>query len=213
MEVVNQKNSKTFASRFGYLMIAAGAAIGLGNIWKFPYLAYRGGGGLFLVIYLIIVFLLGKPMVEIETSIGRRGGSDTVTSFERINKKWGFVGWIANACTLMINFYYVVIGGWCLKYAVQFILSGDFGDNPSTFFTNFISNPWEPILWTAGLLAFVMVMLLFGINKYVEKNHKIYYASFGYFTNCLRHLRLCFPTKCSRGAQILFFTKLWKFHI
>ena len=162
-------NKKTFASRFGYLMVAAGAAIGLGNIWKFPYLAYRGGGGLFLVVYLIIVFLLGKPMVEVETSIGRRGRSDTVTSFEKIHKKWGFVGWIANACTLLINFYYVVVGGWCLKYAAHFAFSGDFGDNSSTFFTNFISNPWEPLLWAGSLLIVVMVLLLFGINKYVEK--------------------------------------------
>lgn len=168
-EVQQQEKKKTFGSRFGYLMIAAGAAIGLGNIWKFPYLAYRGGGGLFLVIYLVIVFLLGKPMVEVETSIGRRGGSDTVTSFEKINKKWGFVGWIANACTLLIDFYYVVVGGWCLKYAAQFVFSGDFGENQSEFFTNFISNPWEPLLWAGGLLILVMVLLLFGINKYVEK--------------------------------------------
>ena len=154
-------------------MVAAGAAIGLGNVWKFPYLAYRGGGGLYLVIYLIIVLLLGKSMVEVETAIGRRGGADTVTNYEVINPRWGFVGWIANACTLMINFFYVVVGGWCLKYAFHFIVSGDFGENSSLFFTSFTSSTWEPLLWTIGLLIFVLAMLLFGINRFVEKISKV----------------------------------------
>lgn len=167
------KKNKNFASRFGYLMVAAGASIGLGNIWKFPYLAYRGGGGLFLVLYLIIVLIMGKPMVEMETAIGRNGKSDTVSVFEKINKKWGFVGWIANACTLMIDFFYVVVGGWCLKYAFQFIFVGDFGEHPGEFFNSFITSPVEPLIWTLVLLVFVLVMLLFGINKYVEKFSKI----------------------------------------
>ena len=89
-------------ARFGYIMVAAGAAIGLGNIWKFPYLAYQGGGGIFLIVYIIIIALMAHPMVEMETAIGRHTGSDTVTCFQRINKKWGFVGWIANICTLLI---------------------------------------------------------------------------------------------------------------
>ena len=169
---MEDKKTKTFGSRFGYLMVAAGAAIGLGNIWKFPYLAYRGGGGLFIVIYLAIILVMAKPMVEMETAIGRNGGSDTVTVYENINKKWGFVGWIANACTLMINFFYVVVGGWCLKYAFQFIFSGNFGTNSSEYFSEFISRPVEPLLWTVCLLAFVLVMLLFGIHKYVEKVSK-----------------------------------------
>ena len=76
-------------SRFGYIMVAAGAAIGLGNIWKFPYLAYRGGG-IFLITYIIIIILMAHPMVEMETAIGRFGKSDTVTVYEKINKKWGF---------------------------------------------------------------------------------------------------------------------------
>ena len=166
------KNNKIFGSRFGYLMVAAGAAIGLGNVWKFPYLTYRGGGGLFLIVYIAIVLLLGKPMVEVETAIGRNGQSDTVTSYEKVNKKWGFVGWIANACTLMINFYYVVVGGWCLKYAAQFMFVGNFGDSPTQFFNDFITNPWEPLLWTIGLLLVVMFLLFFGINKWVEKISK-----------------------------------------
>ena len=89
----NGNQSREWSSRFGYIMVAAGAAIGLGNIWKFPYLAYQGGGGVFLVVYILIVAVMAHPMVEMETAIGRHSASDTVTCFERINKKWGFVGW------------------------------------------------------------------------------------------------------------------------
>lgn len=162
-----------WGSRFGYLMVAAGASIGLGNVWKFPYLAYRGGGAVFLFVYVIINLILAKPMIEAETAIGRYGQADTVSVFEKINKKWGFVGWIANVCTLMINFYYVVVGGWVLRYAVQFIFSGNFGADANDFYQNFISDPVQPVVWALVLLVFVTVMLLFGITEYIEKVSKV----------------------------------------
>lgn len=161
-----------WGTRFGYLMVAAGASIGLGNIWKFPYLAYRGGGAIFLVIYIAIDLLLAKTMVEVETAIGRFGRGDTVSVFEKINRKWGFIGWIANICTLMINFYYVVVGGWVLRYTFQFIVIGNFGENANTFYHSFISDPVQPLIWTMLLLAFVTIMLIFGITRYVEKISK-----------------------------------------
>ena len=165
--------SAQWNSRFGYIMVAAGAAIGLGNIWKFPYLAYRGGGGIFLLVYIIIIAIMAHPMVEMETAIGRHSKSDTVTAFEKINKKWGFVGWIANLCTMMINMYYVVVGGWVLKYAVQYIISGDFGTNSGDYFTKFTQSPVEPIVWSFILLAFVSALLVFGITNIVEKVTKV----------------------------------------
>lgn len=167
-----QSNVGQWGSRFGYLMVAAGASIGLGNMWKFPYLAYRGGGGVFLVVYILVVLVLAKPMVEMETAIGRHSAADTVTAFEVIHPKWGFVGWIGNLCTLLINFYYVVVGGWVLRYAVQFIFVGDFGENPSVFFQSFTTDPVQPVLWALLLLAFISVMLVFGITNTVEKLSK-----------------------------------------
>lgn len=161
-----------WGSRFGYLMVAAGASIGLGNIWKFPYLAYRGGGGVFLVVYLFVVFVLAKPMVEMETAIGRHSAADTVTAFEKIHPKWGFVGWMGNLCTLMINMYYVVVGGWVLRYMCQFIFVGDFGGDPAAFFKDFTTNPVQSVLWAVILLAFVAFMMLFGITNLVEKMAK-----------------------------------------
>lgn len=169
----NGNQSREWSSRFGYIMVAAGAAIGLGNIWKFPYLAYQGGGGVFLVVYILIVAVMAHPMVEMETAIGRHSASDTVTCFERINKKWGFVGWLANICTLLINMYYVVVGGWVLKYAFQYIISGDFGSDKQAYFTDFTTSTVEPIIWAMILLVFVSVLLLFGITNLVEKVTKI----------------------------------------
>lgn len=170
----NQGNGTAqWNSRFGYIMVAAGAAIGLGNIWKFPYLAYRGGGGIFLIVYIIIIAIMAHPMVEMETAIGRHSKSDTVTAFEKINKKWGFVGWMANLCTLMINMYYVVVGGWVLKYAFTYIVSGDFGEDKGAFFTDFTGSTVEPLVWTVLLLAFVSILLLFGITNIVEKVTKV----------------------------------------
>lgn len=164
-----------WGSRFGYLMVAAGASIGLGNIWKFPYLAYRGGGGIFLVVYIIVILLLAKPVVEIETAIGRHGQSDAVTSFALVggSKKWGIVGWIGNLATIMICAYYFVVGGWVVKYAAHFIVSGDFGEDPWMFFNNFVSDPVKPLIWSMGLLLFTLVFLLFGITNIVEKMAKV----------------------------------------
>lgn len=166
-------NTSVWSSRFGYLMVAAGAAIGLGNVWKFPYLAYRGGGGIFILVYMVIVLFLAEPMVNMETAIGRHGKADTVTVFEKINKKWGFIGWMANICTIMINFFYVVVGGWVLRYALQFIFSGDFGEKPNEFFQSFISDPIQPLIFSFIVLIIVVVLLLFGITNYVEKISKV----------------------------------------
>lgn len=173
MSTTTNQGTQQWNSRFGYLMVAAGASIGLGNIWKFPYLAYQGGGGIFLIVYIVIIALMAHPMVEMETAIGRHSTSDTVTCFENIDKKWGFVGWIAVICTLMINMYYVVIGGWVLKYAAQYIISGDFGSDKEAFFTNFTSSAVEPVIWALILLVFTSVMLLFGITNVVEKLSKV----------------------------------------
>ncbi len=162
-----------WGSRFGYIMVAAGAAVGLGNIWKFPYLAYESGGGAFIITFIVIAALVAYPMVKIETAIGRRGGGDTVSCFEAINPKWGFVGWIANLCTVLINMFYVVVGGWVLKYAVQYIISGDFGDDTVVYFEGFTGSTFEPIIWTFILMAFVSILLLFGITNIAERVVKI----------------------------------------
>ena len=185
----NQGNGTAqWNSRFGYIMVAAGAAIGLGNIWKFPYLAYRGGGGIFLIVYIIIIAIMAHPMVEMETAIGRHSKSDTVTAFEKINKNWGFVGWMANLCTLMINMYYVVVGGWVLKYAFTYIVSGDFGEDKGAFFTDFTGSTVEPIVWTVFIAGLRINSFVIRYYEYSRKSYESYDAFVVCILDCMWYM-------------------------
>ena len=141
----DHKEAKSF-SRFGYIMVAAGAAIGLGNIWKFPYLAYGDGGGAFVLIYIVICILLGHPIVQAEQAVGRRGRASAAASYGVIYPKWRFVGVINIVCTFLIDIYYLVVSGWVLKYFVTYVVSGDFGKDKQAYFDNYISSTTQPLI-------------------------------------------------------------------
>lgn len=162
-----------FGSRFGYIMVAAGAAIGLGNIWKFPYLAYGGGGGAFVVVYIVLCFLLGHPIVEMESAIGRYARTNAIDAYGVINKRWKFAGVVNVICTVMIDMYYIIVSGYVLKYAVDFIVGSEFGPDSATYYTNFISEPVEPLIYAGILMIIVVVLLSFGITELVEKVTKV----------------------------------------
>lgn len=166
-----QKNG--FNSRFGYIMVAAGAAIGLGNIWKFPYLAYNGGGGAFVVVYIILCIVLGHPVVEMETAIGRYAKTNPIDAFGVIQTKWKIIGKINVLCTLLIDMYYVIVSGYVLKYAVMFLTGRDFGSNNAVFYQKFISNPLEPLIYAAILMLLTLILLSYGITELVEKISKV----------------------------------------
>lgn len=168
----SNKSSGTF-SRFGYIMVAAGAAVGLGNIWKFPYLAYGGGGGAFVIVYILICILLGHPIVQAEQAIGRHGRASAASSYGVINPKWRFVGVINIICTYFIDIYYLVVSGWVLKYAVTYIVSADFGADKQAFFDNYISKPIEPLIYSAVLIAVIAFLNYFGITNIVERVTKV----------------------------------------
>lgn len=165
--------SKNFGSRFGYIMVAAGAAIGLGNIWKFPYLAYGGGGGAFIFVYIILCFILGHPVVEMESAIGRRGKTNAIDAYKVGNSKWGFAGFVNVACTVLIDMYYIIVSGYVLKYAVTYLTGGNFGEDKALFYNNFISDPIEPLIYAGILMIIVVILLSFGITELVEKITKV----------------------------------------
>ncbi len=167
------EKSKNFNSRFGYIMVAAGAAIGLGNIWKFPYLAYGGGGGAFIIVYLILCFVLGHPVVEMESAIGRRGRTNAIDAYGVINKKWKFAGVVNVLCTFMIDMYYIIVSGYVLKYAVAFLTGANFGEDKASYYQNFISDPFEPLLYAGALMIIIVILLSFGITELVEKVTKV----------------------------------------
>lgn len=168
-----KKSGNNFGSRFGYIMVAAGAAIGLGNIWKFPYVAYGDGGGTFLIIYIIIAVLMGQPGVLIETAIGRKSRANAVDAYGNINKRWSFIGVINIVCTTMIDFYYMIVSGYVVKYAIAYIGGGNFGADKAAYYDAFISDPVEPLLYGFGVIALTCVILGFGITDKVEKICKV----------------------------------------
>ena len=169
----NKKAASNFNSRFGYIMVAAGAAIGLGNIWKFPYLAYGGGGGAFIVIYIVMCIVLGHPVVEMESAIGRYARTNGIDAYGVVNKKWKFAGAINILCTILIDMYYIIVSGYVLKYAIAYLLGGNFGADKEAYYMDFISNPVEPLIY-AGILMIITVLLLAGgITELVEKVTKV----------------------------------------
>lgn len=169
----NKKEKASFGSRFGYIMVAAGAAIGLGNIWKFPYLAYGGGGGAFVVVYIILCVVLGHPVVEMESAIGRYAKTNAIDAYGVINPKWKFAGAVNVICTLLIDMYYIIVSGYVLKYAIDFLVGSDFGPDSLTYYTEFISDPIEPIIYASILMLVTVVLLSFGITELVEEVTKV----------------------------------------
>lgn len=168
-----KKKAASFGSRFGYIMVAAGAAIGLGNIWKFPYLAYGGSGGAFVVIYIILCVVLGHPIVEMETAIGRYAKTNAIDAYGAVNPKWKFAGAVNVICTLLIDMYYIIVSGYVLKYAIDYLVGSDFAPDSLTYYTNFISDPVQPLIYAGVLMLVTVVLLSFGITELVEKITKV----------------------------------------
>lgn len=161
-----------WASNIGFILAAAGSAIGLGNIWKFPGKVGENGGGTFIVVYLIIIVLIGFAIMLAEITLGRKAQKNAVGAFEEINKKWTFVGKIGILTGFIILSYYSVVGGWVLKYITTYLTGADFGDNTATYFTNFVSNPIEPLLWHFGFMAITVFIVIRGVSAGIEKVSK-----------------------------------------
>lgn len=170
--MANEKG-KNFGSRFGYIMVAAGAAIGLGNIWKFPYIAYKDGGGTFLILYIIVCFFLGQPGVLAETAVGRFSRKNAVDAFAHINPKWKFLGWIMTLCTIGIDFYYLIVSGYIVKYFVAYVMGGHFGADKEAYYNAFISDPVQPLVYGGIVILLTGVILAAGITEKVEKVCKV----------------------------------------
>lgn len=116
-----EKNRHSFTGSVGFVLAAAGSAVGLGNIWRFPYLAAKDGGGLFLVIYLFLALTFGFALLTTEISIGRKTKQSPLTAYSKVKKGWGFLGVLACLVPVIIMPYYCVIGGWVVKYFVAFL--------------------------------------------------------------------------------------------
>ena len=155
------------------MLAAAGSAVGLGNIWRFPYLAAKDGGGIFLVVYFILALTFGFTLLVSEVAIGRKTKQSALTAYGVLHKKSKWIGVFASVVPFMILPYYCIIGGWVLKYFVAF-LTGD-GANTSTdgYFTGFITGYWQPIVFDVLFLGAVAVIIYRGVNKGIESISKV----------------------------------------
>ncbi len=167
-----QKRS-SFTNKLGFVMAAAGSAVGLGNIWRFPYLAAKYGGGTFLLIYLILALTFGFSLMIAEIALGRKTGLSAIGAYPALDRRFGFLGLMASIVPIIIFPYYSVIGGWVMKYGFVFLIGRAQASAGDTYFTAFISGTWEPIGWFALFLALTALVVLCGVQKGIERISKI----------------------------------------
>ena len=163
------KTRGNFSSKVGFVLAAAGSAVGLGNIWRFLYLAAKYGGGTFLLCYLILAVTFGFTLMIAEIAIGRKTRLSAIGAFSALDKRFGFVGVLASLVPIIIFPYYSVIGGWVVKYLFTFVSGEMTAASQDTYFTNFISGIGEPILWFSIFVGCTALVVLFGVEKGIEK--------------------------------------------
>ncbi|MBO4947179.1 MAG: sodium-dependent transporter [Lachnospiraceae bacterium] len=168
-----EKKRNSFTGSLGFVLAAAGSAVGLGNIWRFPYLAAKDGGGLFLVIYIILALTFGFTLLTTEISIGRMTKQSPLTAYSKIKKGWGFMGVLACLVPMIIMPYYCVIGGWIVKYLVAFLTGDGVMASQDGYFTNFITGDVQPILFTIIFLCITAFVVFRGVEKGIESFSKI----------------------------------------
>lgn len=170
---------ESFNSRLGFILVSAGCAIGIGNVWKFPYLVGQNGGGLFVLIYLVFLALIGVPILSMELAIGRASHRSVVQAYKKLepaNSKWHIHGWIANAGCMLLMMYYTTVSGWMLDYAVRF-LTGQFAHvtlkSVDGVFAQLLSNPVEMMAAMMVTVIGGFLVCSFGLQKGLEKITKV----------------------------------------
>ena len=169
---MQMKNRSSFSNKLGFVLAAAGSAVGLGNIWRFPYLAAKYGGGTFLLIYLILAVTFGFSLMVAEIALGRKTGLSAIGAFKSLDSRFGFLGVLASAVPIIIFPYYSVIGGWVIKYFITFISGGAADAAGDAYFTSFIGGTFEPLGWFFLFLAVTAIIVLLGVEKGIEKVSK-----------------------------------------
>lgn len=162
-----------FGTKIGVVLATAGSAVGLGNIWRFPYMTGQNGGAAFIVIYLLCIVLLGVPGMIAEFVVGRHGSANAARSYARAGggKAWGAVGFIGALNSLIILGFYSVIAGWCLQYLFASIMGNINGDAAyvQEYFNKFTSSPVEPVVWTIAFVVLTHLVVVRGVRRGIEK--------------------------------------------
>lgn len=171
----NNEKRSTFSGKLGLVLSAAGASVGLGNIWRFPYLAAKYGGGIFLLIYIILALTFGYTMIVAETTLGRMTRKSPVGAFRKFGNSIGhkFGGWINAIIPILIVPYYSVIGGWVIKYLVEYVKGNGHALASSDYFSKFISNGVSTELCFAAFSLMTLIIVFAGVKNGIERVSKI----------------------------------------
>ncbi len=173
---MEHQNSKgQWGSKFGFLMAAVGSAVGLGNLWGFPYKMGKGGGFAFLMIYLVLVVLVGVVILLAELSLGRKSGKGVISAYQSLGSKYTFIGWFGWISPLLILGFYCMLGGYCIKYAIANI--GDLfgaswgvnGMDSAEFFTTFYTNQPQTVFFTVLFVVLTVIIVRNGVSEGIEK--------------------------------------------
>lgn len=168
-----KEKRSSFSGGIGFVLAAAGSAVGLGNLYRFPYLAAQYGGGIFIFVYLILVLTFGFSLLMTEIALGRKTKSSCILAYSKLNKKFGFLGWLATAVPVIILPYYCVIGGWVTKYMISFCTGDGKNAAGATYFGDFISLKISPLVYFAIYLTLTAVVVIGGVQKGIERASRI----------------------------------------
>ena len=166
-----------FTGKIGFVLAAAGSAVGLGNLWRFPYLAAQYGGGMFLLCYIVLAVTFGFCLLVLEIAIGRKTGKGVIGAFTALNKKFKWFGFLLLVVPVIIVPYYCVIGGWVIKYMWAFLVGDTASFSAQTlsegFFSSFTGGTWEPIVFFLIFAVATVFVVVFGVQKGIERVSKV----------------------------------------
>lgn len=170
---MEKKHRGSFTGGLGFVLAAAGSAVGLGNLWRFPYLAAQYGGGIFILVYIILALTFGFTLMTTEIAIGRKTKLSPTRAYAKVHKKFGFIGPIAFIIPVIILPYYCVIGGWVTKYMAVFISGQNEAAAETSFFSNFISQEYAPLIFFFIFLALTALIVVCGVEKGIENVSRV----------------------------------------
>lgn len=166
---MEEKRRGSFSGSIGFILAAAGSAVGLGNLWRFPYLAAQYGGGIFLLVYLILVLTFGFSLLLLEIALGRKTKKSAIDAYGTLDKRFSFLGYIAAIVPIIILPYYSVIGGWVIKYMMAFFTGEGKVAAEADYFGNFVGQTTSPIIYFMVFLLLTTVVVIGGVEKGIEK--------------------------------------------
>lgn len=167
-----EKKSSNFSGQLGFVLAAAGSAVGVGNLWRFPYLAAKDGGGLFLIIYFALVITFGFTLLTSDIAIGRRTQQSAIGAYTQMRPKWKFLGILTFLVPVLIMTYYAVIGGWITKYAVVYLTGQSKAAAADDYFTSFITSSASPVVFALLFMAVTAFIVYNGVEGGIERVSK-----------------------------------------